>query len=202
MSLGSLKCAVMLSEVFGGRGGYGQLGGPILAYLSKIFTSSTLLTCFPFDSKRLPAPGNATKHADSAICRTVDDALVTFVEVCVASLRIRCCVLLSIRRGNLACNWHPQYAGSDQLLDSVLDVFLRGSDIWAVDLQLLYRMRVAVHSTEFQQRVIGDVLKSRVRKQWVVQEVMQDDAQRLQTTASQKQSQLFAGCSNSVVVER
>jgi hypothetical protein len=82
MSLISLTCAVFVSKVFRSRGGYGQLCGPIFAYLPKIFTSSAWLARFPFDSKRLEASGDATKHADSATCLAVNDALVTFVDMC------------------------------------------------------------------------------------------------------------------------
>jgi hypothetical protein len=117
------------------------------------------LARFPFDSKRLEASGDATKHADSATCLAVNDALVTFVDMC-RQLAYPVLCLAQYWAGNLACNWHPQYTGSDQVLDSVLNVFLRGLDVWAVDLQLLYRMRVAVHSTKLQQRVIGDILES------------------------------------------
>jgi hypothetical protein len=189
-------------EVFGGYNGYGQLRGPILAWLPKFFTSSALLTGFSVDSEWLSTSGNATKHADSAIYHAVDDAFVAFVVMCVASLRLRCCVMFSIGWGNMASSWHPKYVGTDQTLDPALDIILRRSDVWTFDLQLFYHMRIAVHSTELQQRMIGDVLKIRMRKQWIVQEVMQDDAQRLETTAPQKQSHPFPGCVKTIVVER
>jgi hypothetical protein len=159
MSLISLTCAVFVSKVFGSRGGYGQLCGPILHTCPR---SSHRVHCWP--GFRLIVSGWKLRvtRPNTRILQPVSPSTMHLLHslICVASLRIRCCVLLSIGRGNLACNWHPQYTGSDQVLDSVLNVFLRGLDVWAVDLQLLYRMRVAVHSTKLQQCVIGDILES------------------------------------------